>query len=1284
MDTLKVVIDKENQTMSVHNNGRGIPIEIHETEGVYIPELIFGHLLTSSNYDDDQKKVTGGRNGFGAKLCNIFSTEFTVETADKNTGKKYKQTWYDNMSRKCDPKISANPRKEEYTKVTFKPDLEKFGMSEFDDDLDALLKKRVYDMAGCVRDIKVFLNDERIKVRNFKQYIDLYLEEKDTEGGSKKPTVIHEVVNDRWEIAFAVSDGQFQQVSFVNSVCTVKGGTHCNYIADQLVTKLIEAVKKKNKAAPVKPFQVKNHLWIFVNALIENPAFDSQTKDTLTLRHTAFGSKCVVGDEFTKKVLKTEVVQNILNWAKFKEDQLLKRTDGGKKASITGIPKLEDANNAGTRRSSKCTLILTEGDSASALAVSGLGSVGRDNFGVFPLRGKLLNVREAAHTQIINNAEIQNIKQILGLKHGQTYSSVESLRYGHLMIMTDQDYDGSHIKGLIINWLDHFFPSLLNVPGFLVEFITPIVKVTKGKQERSFFTIPEYERWKEGHGHEAGWTIKYYKGLGTSTNADAKKYFGNLDKHMKTFQTVQPGDRDLIDMAFSKKKADARKEWLRTYKPGTHMDHDVEEIPMADFINKELILFSMADNIRSIPSLVDGLKPGQRKVMFGLFERKQKGEIKVAQLAGKISEKSAYHHGEVSLMSTIVGLANNFVGSNNINLLVPSGQFGTRLKGGKDAASPRYIFTQLSPLARALFSKSDDRLLNYLTDDGKPIEPEWYIPILPMILVNGSEGIGTGWSSSIPNYNPQDIVDNIRRLMKGEEMMPMLPWYRGFKGYIEQIAPDKVKISGRVSKLNETTVEITELPIRTWTQTYKEQLESWRVGTDKVPPMIKGYKGYHTDTTVHFVIEMSEKALAEAEAEGLEKVFKTSTTQSLSNMVCFDKAGRIRKYESPEEILQDFYDLRLEYYVKRKEYLADQLNAELDKLSNQARFVQMIIDDKLIISKRKKTDIVDELRQLKFKAIPKVVKAKIAGDDDDDEDDSEETTIQGDSMSDYDYLLGMAISSLTQEKVAQLLSQRDGKKAELHSLLKLSSKDLWNADLDEFTAQWDAAIQQDAADDKSHARSKNFREAVLATSKARGKMAKDSDSEASDDDFMISKAKPRVVSKSKAMPMAKATAAASRPAAVTAPKLTNSAPASRDLLDDLLSDDDLKALAASVKPKAQSDISSLTKATAKISLVDDNEPVKPKKKPVLKKPVAESSDDLPAPKRAPAKKAATKKAPAKSKIIESEEEEDFEDEIDFEPAPAQKRAPTARSTATKKQAYVDLSENEDDDSDFEM
>ena len=889
--------------------------------------MIFGHLLTSSNYDDEEQKVTGGRNGYGAKLCNIFSTEFILDTADSKTKQKYKQVWTRNMSKMGKASITSN-KGDDYTKITFTPDFTKFKMEGMDDDFEALVKRRVYDLAGTSRGVKVWLNGERIKVNSFKKYMEMYTKAIKAERGEEAVNDASEIITEssdpRWEIGFAVSDGTFQQVSFVNSIATTSGGTHVNYIADQISNKLMDVVKKRSKkegGAALKPTQVRNHIFIFVNSLIVNPAFTSQTKEQLTTKSSQFGSKCTVSDDFLKKIAKTEVVNNILHFAQQKADQILKKSDGGRRNRMDN-PKLTDANKAGSKDGYRCTLVLTEGDSAKGLAIAGRSVVSPDLFGVFPLRGKLLNVRDASVDAISKNSEIQNIKNFLGLKHKTSYQDCKSLRYGHLMIMTDQDHDGSHIKGLLINFLQVQYPSLLQIPGFLIEFITPIVKVYKGdpkrpKQSHSFFTMPEYELWKEEHKEERGWEHKYYKGLGTSTTEDAQMYFQDLDKHLKEFHTMQESEPELIELAFSKKKADERKEWLRQFKPGTYLDHSTRDVTYTDFINKELILFSMADNMRSIPSVVDGLKPGQRKVLFTCFKRNLKKDTKVVELAGSVSGLTAYQHGETSLQSTIVGLAQTFVGSNNINCLEPSGNFGSRLQGGSDCASARYIYTRLSPFARRIFHPADEPLLTYNTDDERTIEPQTYVPVVPMVLINGADGIGTGWSSSIPNYNPEDIVENLKLMMDGKEINTMTPWFRDFKGTVTPMGQDRYKFSGIARQTSDNEIEITELPIRMWTQDFKDKLVEI-IKAEKIPSFIKDYDDYNTHKDVHFVIRMEEKHMKIALDEGLEEKFKLTRSVATSNLVAFDAEGRITKYANVEDILKEFYNIRIKFYEKRK------------------------------------------------------------------------------------------------------------------------------------------------------------------------------------------------------------------------------------------------------------------------------------------------------------------------------------------------------------------------------
>ncbi|XP_075732386.1 DNA topoisomerase 2-alpha [Rhipicephalus microplus] len=1120
MDCIKIDIQPEQNCISVWNNGQGIPVVEHRVEKMHVPTLIFGHLLTSSNYNDEEKKVTGGRNGYGAKLCNIFSRKFIVETYSRAEKKLFKQVWEDNMRKTTEPKIKAEAKGEDFTKITFYPDLAKFMMQKLDADTVALLSRRAYDVAGCTQGVKVYLNGKRLPVKGFREYVQLFLKDQEDETGN--PLVVaHELVSDRWEVAVTLSaSGEFRQMSFVNGIATTKGGSHVDYVSDHVVKKVLENVKKKNKAGvKIQSKQVKDYLWMFVNCLIENPTFDSQTKENMTLPAKKFGSKCELSDKFYSQMLKCGVVESVMSWVTFKaEKQLGQKCSSKKHSKLKGIPKLEDANDAGTKNSVDCTLILTEGDSAKSLAVSGLSVVGRDKFGVFPLKGKMLNVREATHKQILENAEINNVIKIMGLQYKKKYESMDdlkTLRYGHLMIMTDQDQDGSHIKGLLINFIHHNWPSLLKLP-FLEEFITPIVKASRGSNELSFYSLPEFEEWKTTTDDWQRWKVKYYKGLGTSTSKEAKEYFTDMLRHRITFRYQGNEDDHAIELAFSKKMIEQRKDWLRSgmeeRKQRREMGlpelylygKDTRNVTYLDFVNKELILFSNMDNERSIPSLVDGLKPGQRKVLFTCFKRNDKREIKVAQLAGSVAEHSAYHHGEASLMSTIINLAQNFVGSNNINLLQPIGQFGTRLQGGKDAASPRYIFTMLSPLARLIVPTLDDPVLEYLYDDNQRIEPEYYIPVLPMVLVNGAEGIGTGWSTKIPNHNPRDIVANLRRMISGDEPNILKPWFKNFRGSIDQVEEQRFIVSGEVAVLNSTSIEITELPVRVWTQTYKETvLETMLHGTDKVPPLISDYKEYHTDTTVRFVVTMAEEKLAKAREEGLHKAFKLQTTFTTSSMVLFDSKGVLRTFRTPEDILRDFFDTRLQAYVNRKAYLIGLLSAEAKRLENQARFILEKIGNIIKIENRRRKEMLETLRQRGYDPDPILIWKKkqlqLTGrrdSQDESQDEGGDAAEEPDEERDkdggsvhYNYLLGMPLWSLTMERKDDLLKKRDEKRGELEVLRRKSAENLWEEDLDAFSAKLDEVEQaqrdeEDSTGVKTTKGSKGGRSKAVASKRA--------------------------------------------------------------------------------------------------------------------------------------------------------------------------------------------------------
>ncbi|KAG2389063.1 hypothetical protein C9374_014463 [Naegleria lovaniensis] len=1041
-DKIKVTIDPEKNEICVWNNGSGVPVKIHQEHKVYVPTLIFGHLLTSSNFDDTQKRVTGGRNGYGAKLTNIFSEKFIVETVDSEERKKLRQVWTANMSNEEDPKITTCSKADSYTEITFYPDLSKFGMDKLDSDIVGLMKKRVYDLAGTLKaGTSIWLNGKKVTgIKTFKDYVKLYTVDKEIQYYDD---------GKRWKVAVTLSDGTMQQVSFVNSISTTKGGKHVEHVVKQISDHLKKVLIKKNST--IKPAYIKNQLWVFVSALIINPSFESQSKETLTTNVKDFGSKCKLEEDFLKKVTKL-ASDAVLKYADFKSEKALNKKSGTKKSRLTGIAKLDDANDAGGKNSEKCTLILTEGDSAKALAVSGLSVVGRDKYGVFPLKGVPLNVRDCKLEKVLKNEEISTLAKILGLKFDKDYTKddLKTLRYGSIMIMADQDHDGSHIKGLLINFIHKFWPGLLKIPGFLKEFITPIVKATnkKTKKSLSFFTIPEYTEWKESLTDTKSWTIKYYKGLGTSNSTEAKEYFSNMDTHQKKFK-FDPECEKKINTAFSKDLTKERKDWLNNHQEGTYIDHTKKEILYSDFIDKELVLFSKEDCKRSIPSIVDGLKPGQRKILFSCFKRNLKSEIKVAQLAGYVSEQSSYHHGEQSLTSTIINMAQNFVGSNNINLLYPSGMFGTRLQGGKDAASARYIFTRLSEITRYIFPKADDPILEYLDDDGQPIEPKFYVPIIPMILVNGTEGIGTAWRTKIDNYNPVDIVENLKRMINNEEPKEFYPWFKGFDGTIETYASKKWQTKGIAEKIDDNTIEIRELPIRVWTEVFKESLEEMMT-----KERIDDFRENHTDITVSFTIKMTDSQMKKAEQEGFYEYFKLYKKFATTNMVLFAEDGTLNEYDSVTDILKQFYPIRLKYYNKRKDYMLEKLRKELDMLSNKVRFITEVINGTIEMKRRKKEDLLKELKTKKYTAYPK--DKKISTGDVADEDENEEDGSENDALTDgYNYLLSMPLWSLTAEKVKKLEKEKADKEQEVENLENTKVEDIWLRELDEFLEQLD-------------------------------------------------------------------------------------------------------------------------------------------------------------------------------------------------------------------------------------
>jgi DNA gyrase/topoisomerase IV subunit B len=1296
---IRVTLKKGQEEIVIQNDGQGIDVAIHTGTQLYVPEMLFGHLLTSSNYTEGEQRTTGGKNGYGAKLVGIFSRYFIVETVDSNRQLKYNQQFTENNKNILPPKITKNSSKP-YTKITFVPDYQKFGLNDgITDELYDLLARRVYDVTAVTPDdLNVYLNGTRIKVKTMDKYIQLYLQ-------PYQPTPkVYFVEYPRWKIGLVLSpEREFTQISFVNGIWTMKGGRHVDYVLNQIMDRIktILARSSKTRNKNIKPSQIKDHIWLFVDCIIVNPAFTSQTKEEMTTKVSQFGSTCSIEEAWVEKWMKStdssgdSFMERMVESLQIETDKTLKKTDGSKKSVIRGIPKLEDAIYAGTRRSGECTLILTEGDSAKSSILAGLSVFGtkcRDTFGVFPLRGKFINVRDTNLDKVSSNEEVKNLKTILGLQQGKVYTqeNIKELRYGSVALATDQDCfvqdtplliqypdgrfgiqsiddlvdewvqgeggyfcgqskykvwsdqgwtdivkvvkkrtskkifrvlthtgcvevtedhplltqkgititpkncalgtgllhhfpkhfdhtgskiidedegyklgtlhsfymnewkqangtdraiiryrslfydrhgrnripdcilnasrkirerfrrgiengaeidelrdlhvrgklgtqglfclykslgynigialgteedtyrivfvtgqsmsdqivqkvvdlgytdqyvydletsthhlqagigqlivhncDGSHIKALILNFIHMYWPSLLQIDGFIKSYITPIVKGFRGKETVSFYTLKDYNEFKQTHIREK-WTYKYYKGLGTSTGKEFRDYFGQISDMTKYYKW--DSDEALV-MAFSKTLANQRKEWLKVYDPQNTIEYqNGNQILLTDFIHKDLKHFSNYDNIRSIPNVLDGLKPSQRKVLYGIC-KKGKGEIKVAQLASYVSEQTSYHHGEVSLEQTIVGLAQGFVGKSNLPLLQAKGQFGSRLQGGSDHAQSRYIFTELFPYTRILFHEFDDPLLEYNEEESKSIEPKVYYPILPWVLVSGIVGIGTGYSTSIPNFNPKEILQAIRERNLGKTdrfKQEWIPWYRGFAGKIEPTSdPTKFNVWG-VYTLNGSKLIVTELPIGVWTQPYKEHLDhlaetGW----------VSQYTDKSTDETVWMDITLTDKALSQPDV--LPQQFKLVSKLALNNMHTYrtDPCAQnyIHKFERVEDILEYYYTQRLEKYRERKEYMLKCLNERLLIVQEKIRFIGLVTQQPEIVFHKTRAKIQEELIRHKFVHT--------------------------------DALLALPIYAWSDEKVKECEREHDRIQSEIKQLQGQTPCELWNKDLAE-------------------------------------------------------------------------------------------------------------------------------------------------------------------------------------------------------------------------------------------
>ena len=1168
MRKIVVSVDDKRGVIIARNDGYGIRVEKPDpatnpgAPDEYWPTILYTRIMAGGNFVEtsDAAHHQGGRNGIGAKASNICSTRFRVTVGDAVTKKMFVQEWLDGMTRTTGPTIKPYAAKTGYVEVEFQPDMPFFGYAEpgFTPAFAALVRSRVWELAAVTPDcIVVTLDGRKLPVKNLSQYTALYTSL--TEHTTIRPAHSVQALADSgivvWDVTvLPARDGIMTDcVSFVNGV-RCNSGKHVQHLFTRLAGFLEDAVRKKTKTKDgagtngaaagsgsiVKPSHVQAATFVVLSVRVDGPRFTSQNKECLDSPPKDWGFKWNPDDAFIKRVnvLCADVVADGLM---VKTDSAAVR-DANKKtmgSRSVNLAKYEPAGDAG-KANTKAMLLLAEGDSAKSLAMAGRAVTGSALIGVYCLKGKPLNTRDASVCKAMGNEVLNNVAKILGLEYGKVYSCAEDLRrlnYRHMVLMADQDHDGGHIVGLMVNWIETMWPSLLLLrPDFIKRFATPIVVARRKKAaaadlpaELRFLSLPTFKTWlDEDVSRSSTYAFAYYKGLGGHSSAAGREYFASLDDYIVSLTYDRAHDRETLLDFFDKTRANARKLMLETvFDESSFVDYTQSEVSVKTYLLNETLHYSHDHNIRNIPG-IDGLKRTQRKLIYAVRKHCRPGHVsKLQPLAMQAAKDTHYHHGDASLYSTMVGLGQAHIGTNNVNLLICDGQFGSRHASRDVFTSPRYLSTGLTPITNKLFRVEDDAILTYRIEDGSQrVEPVCFAPVVPIDLLNGCSGVGTGWRTEIPAFHPLEVISVVRACVRGVGDWAALadaalPWYDGFTGGIQRTAT-AWKTTG-LYHLEETDTQtnivISELPVGTWIDTYFERA---------LAPLLLGNKdGFvtriqsdTTDTRVRYTLVCESDAFTKAakdaradpfepDARGyvntadetvqrqardvharaqrrytaIEALLKLECSTTWSHMHRFDVSGSITHYPSVSVLIQAYYDFRMPLYVERRAHELAMLTRDRLVLENKIRFVTEV-GDGTMVARSYGTEAAwwsdlavrgyihdndDRVRPYVLKTVSDIPmpSTSVVGSETVEKAGEADGDDEGfDGGQTFRTLTGMRMSSMTRDLIGKLERELHDVRGRFEALEATTPQDLWLHDLEELEdayMQFAKARAKDAA-----------------------------------------------------------------------------------------------------------------------------------------------------------------------------------------------------------------------------
>lgn len=1026
IDPEKIIVNINPLGIQVTNFGRHIPIELTKELGdreVYIPELIFGNMGTSSNYDNTKEKTFIGKNGVGAKTANIFSKRFSVKVHDPTKKVIYTQTWENNMLTKHNPTITPEPRiAKGMVQIQYFPDFKRFQAKCFTHEdfgiFGALCAMVSFTCNIPVKFIMTFAKDKvethTFHYKSIKDYSNALFD-------SKTNKLFHE--EDNYSLCIADTPFEARHISFVNGMYTKYGGVHL----DAVFACALNIYKEQDLGVRLTKNDIMNHISVIISCHVGKATFDAQTKGRL--RSPAFTVN--IPPQKLGKIKKWDIYKEISKSINKKQIAKLKKaTDGKFTKSRILDPNIIDANFAG-KKSDQCVLLLTEGRSAAQYAEKfisffkvGKKFVGRDTFGIVPLKGVPLNTLNAKFQRLLNNKEFANIKRFMGLKDDVDYNIVNNrrkLRYQQIWLMVDADNDGKHIAGLLLLFFMQRFPGLVQ-SGCISLFRTPIVRCKKGRQEVKFFTEGAFNAW-EKENNPKGWDYKYYKGLASSKNADIRDDF----KNPRVIRFI-PDENTLVTLekVFHKDNAAERKKWLADFVEDYVKAKEIENTPMikiSDFIDYEMIGHSMAANIRCIPQ-IDGFKEALRKVFYcsrkDFFTAKKK-EIKVEQAGAIACNKCKYKYGPNSLYEAIASSSMNFIGANNEPLFEPEGIIGTRDTGRNESAA-RYVSISESWWTSRLYKKEDEKVMKYAVEEGDQIEFRCYYPILPSILFNITSGIGTAYSTDIPSFFSLQIAEWYLARMELEQydeakLPELVPWFRGHTGVIRRRKDGKGFISeGRYQVLANGDIRIDELPVRLWDKKYRE--------TFLIPAEENGLITEYADNTGDEKIEFTLRGW-KRETEVNLKTLKLIKSFSFTNIVIMEYVGDVlvpRPFRSVNELCEYYYRIRYKKYVERKNVILTEMKNTILQWSERYKYIKLVIDGKLRVMKTPKQEVIDQMKAFDFKS--------------------------------FDHIKKVTTYMLTLEELNRLAEQIKKMKEDFNKLLHTTPKEIWRSEINEYVIEY--------------------------------------------------------------------------------------------------------------------------------------------------------------------------------------------------------------------------------------